>query len=108
MKERVNNLNTIEAIAERCGVEVQLSTEAGRRVILLHGRSKTSRMCWGRSMAITSIGTGATLVTRHLTTCLMPPLWLSSIPTAPTGRRPATRNERDRHLRADRLRPNAR
>jgi hypothetical protein len=40
MKERVNNFNTIDAIAERCDVEAHLSTEAGRRVILLHGRSQ--------------------------------------------------------------------
>ena len=36
----VNNFNTVDAIAERCGVQASLNTEAGRRVILLHGRSQ--------------------------------------------------------------------
>jgi hypothetical protein len=33
-----SNINTIERIAERCGVGVHETTEAGRRVIELRGR----------------------------------------------------------------------
>ena len=67
MRERVNNLATIEAIAERCDVEVHLTTEAGGGLSACMGAAKTSRTCWGRLMAITFVGSGATLVTRHLT-----------------------------------------
>ena len=38
-----NNFKTVDAIAERHGVETRITTESGRRVIELHGRAQDIR-----------------------------------------------------------------
>ena len=74
MNERMNNFNTIDAIAERCGVVTILHAQglatAGDRT--LRAQDKTSRTCSARSMVTILDGQTATLENRHPSR-LMPP-----------------------------------